>query len=88
VPELTLNIVVRLSKPYLEICMFQGQSRELSTRNFLTFVKTTAIAYGQKIGRSLKILVLCNSSRFYKRQAITSTGCLWLWIPPSAFGVF
>jgi len=25
------------------------------------------------MGRSLKILVLCNSSRFYKRQAIGST---------------
>ena len=43
------------------------------TRNFLTFVNTTAIAYGQKIARSLKILVLCNSSRVYKRQKITST---------------
>ena len=44
-----------------------------STRNFLTFVNTTAIAYGQKIAQSLKILVLCNSSRVYKRQEITST---------------
>jgi len=44
-----------------------------STRNFLTFVNTTAIAYGQKIARSLKILVLCNNSRVYKRQKITST---------------
>ena len=44
------------------------------TRNFLTFVNTTAIAYGQKIARSLKILVLCNSSRVYKRQKITSRG--------------
>jgi len=43
-----------------------------TTPNCLTFVKTTAIAYGQKMGRSLKILVLCNSSRFYKRQAIGS----------------
>ena len=45
----------------------------MHTRNFLTFVNTTAIAYGQKIARSLKILVLCNSSRVYKRQKITST---------------
>ena len=44
-----------------------------STRNFLTFVNTTAIAYGQKIARSLMILVLCNSSRVYKRQKITSS---------------
>ena len=43
------------------------------TRNFLTFVNTTAIAYGQKIARSLKNSVLCNSSRVYKRQKITST---------------
>ena len=31
------------------------------TRNFLTFVKTTVIAYWQKIGQSLKILVARNS---------------------------
>ncbi|RPB04031.1 hypothetical protein L873DRAFT_45850 [Choiromyces venosus 120613-1] len=43
-----------------------------STRNFLTFVNTTAIAYGQKIGRSLKILMVCNSSCVHKRQKITS----------------
>ena len=43
------------------------------TRNFLTFVKTTAIAYGQKMSQSLKILVACDSGRFYKRQKITST---------------
>jgi len=43
------------------------------TRNFLTFVNTTAIAYGQKIDQSLRILVACNSSRVYKRQKITST---------------
>ena len=28
-----------------------------STRNSLTFVNSAAIAYGQKVGRSLKILV-------------------------------
>jgi len=44
-----------------------------STRNFLTFVNTTAIAYGQKNDQSLRILVACNSSRVYKRQKITST---------------
>jgi len=43
------------------------------TRNFLTFVNATAIAYGRKIDQSLKILVACNSSRFYKRQKIAST---------------
>ena len=31
----------------------------LCTRNFPTFVKTTAVAYGQKINQSLKILVAC-----------------------------
>ena len=43
-----------------------------ATPNFLTFVKTTAIAYGQKIDQSLRIFVVCNSSRFYKRQPIGS----------------
>jgi len=43
------------------------------TRNFLTFVNTTAIAYGQKIARSSNILVACNSGRVYKRQKITSS---------------
>jgi len=43
------------------------------TRNFLTFVNATAIAYGRKIDQSLRILVACNSSRFYKRQKIAST---------------
>jgi len=47
--------------------------RTASTPNCLTFVKTTAIAYGQKIDQSLRISVVCNSSRFYKRQAIGST---------------
>jgi len=40
--------------------------------NCLMSVKTTAIAYGQKIVQSRRILVVCNSSRFYKRQAIGS----------------
>jgi len=50
-----------------------GRLYEQSTRNFLTFVNTTAIAYGQKVDQSLRILVACNSSRVYKRQKITST---------------
>jgi len=47
-----------------------------STRNSLTFVNTTAIAYGQKIGQIIMILVVCNSSCVYKRQKITSTAGL------------
>jgi len=42
------------------------------TRNFLTFVNTTAIAYGQKISRSRGFLPIYNSGRVYKRQKITS----------------
>ena len=44
------------------------------TRVCLTFVKMAAIriAYRRKNFRSLKILMLCNSSCFYKLQAITS----------------
>ena len=41
-----------------------------TTRNFPTRIKTTAIAYGRKIARSLKILPICNGSRFYKRQGV------------------
>jgi len=44
-----------------------------TTHNFLTFLNTTAIAYRQKIDKSLRILVSCNSSRIYKCQKITST---------------
>jgi len=44
-----------------------------TTRNFLTFVNTTAIAYGQGISRSRRFLPICNSSRVYKRRKITST---------------
>ena len=43
------------------------------TRNFLTFVNTTAIAYWQKIARSLMILVLCNSSRVYNQRVQYNT---------------
>ena len=66
-----------LQNLFLSSCLIlrlsSGRVWYSSTPNCLTFVKTTAIAYGQKMGRSLKILVLCNSSRFYKRQAIGST---------------
>jgi len=44
-----------------------------NTPNYLTFVKTTAIAYGQNPEAPGRILPICNSSRFYKRQAIGST---------------
>ncbi|KAG0130218.1 hypothetical protein HOY82DRAFT_383988 [Tuber indicum] len=54
--------------PFLPFCAVLYSS----TRNFLTFVNTTAIAYGQKICRSLRILVVCNSSCVHKRQKITS----------------
>ena len=48
-----------------------------TTRNFLTFVKTTAIAYGRRIARGLKVSpILCNCSRFYKRQEIPSIGVI------------
>ena len=43
------------------------------TRKRKTFVNTTAIAYGQKIGRSLMILAVCNSSCVHKRHAFAST---------------
>ena len=43
------------------------------TRNFLTFANTTAIAYGRKAARSLKIFAVCNSGRVCKRQKITSS---------------
>ena len=36
-------------------------------------MNTTAIAYGQKIDKSLRILVSCNSSCVHKLQKITST---------------
>ena len=55
------------------LAIFSWQEAFGCTPGFLTFVGAAAVACGQKIGRSLKILVLCNSSRFYKRQAIRST---------------
>ena len=57
-----------------------------NTGNCLTFVKMTAIAYGQNVSRNLKILVLCNSSRFYKRQEIASTESVYCH-GPGAVGV-
>jgi len=45
---------------------------DTSTRKRMTFVNTTAIAYGQKIGRSLMILVVCNSSCVHKHHAFAS----------------
>jgi len=63
----------------LEIILVEGKDKKdrasptrYRTPNCLMFVKTTAIAYGQKIDRSLRILVVCNTSRSYKRQAIGS----------------
>ena len=44
-----------------------------STRNFLTFVNTTAIACHQNPEALVVFLPVCNSSRVYKRQKITST---------------
>jgi len=38
-------------------CFFSSALALLATRNSLTFVNTTAIAYTQKVGRSLKMLV-------------------------------
>jgi len=43
------------------------------TRNFLTFVNTTAIACHQNPEALVDFLPVCNSSRVYKRQKITST---------------
>jgi hypothetical protein len=42
------------------------------TRNVLTFVNTTAIAYRQKFSFFALILASCNSSCVHKRQDITS----------------
>jgi len=39
----------------------------------MMFVNTTAIAYVQKIGRSLTILVVCNSSCVHKGHAFASS---------------
>ena len=42
------------------------------TRKRMTFVNTTAVAYRQRIGRSLMILVVCNSSCVHKVHAFAS----------------
>ena len=44
-----------------------------STRKRMTFVNTTVIAYGQKIGRSIMIFEVCNSGCVHKRHAFAST---------------
>jgi len=48
-----------------------------STRKCMSFVNTTAIACGQKIGQTLMILVVCNagSSCVHKRHAFASRDC-------------
>lgn len=56
---------------YLHTYNFRAQ--RLTTRDPLAFVNTTAIAYGQRIGRSLRFLVVCNRSRVLKRRRIRST---------------
>jgi len=44
-----------------------------TTRNFLTFANTTAIAYRQNLAAPVNFSPLCNSSCVRKRQKITST---------------
>ena len=59
------------------VSLCAASPRITGTRNFLTFVNTTAIAYERGVVRSRKILVVSNNSRIYKRQKITSThSCL------------
>ena len=53
------------------------------TRKRMMFVNTTAIAYGQNIGRSLMILAVCNSSCVDKRHAFASTRRM-TWIAAAA----
>jgi len=71
-PQSARQNKVQFSSALFFLFFFLSSSRQTDTGNFLTFVKTTAIAYGQKMGQSLKILVACNSGRFYKRQKVTS----------------
>jgi len=49
-----------------------------STRNVLTFVNTTAIAYGQKPAAPVGFLPICSSSCVHKRQSKASSGGLRL----------
>jgi len=62
-----------------------------STRNFLTFVKATAIACHQNPEALVDFSPVCNSSRVYKRQKIASMGFwglgsgvrgTWCFFPP------
>jgi len=55
------------------LCLCILQCDQISTRNFLTFVNTTAIACHQNLEALVVFLPVCNSSRVYKRQKITST---------------
>ena len=43
------------------LCKTLVLTRAIQVHNFLTFVNTTAIAYGQRIRQSLMILVICNT---------------------------
>ena len=52
---------------------YQSHSCNPCTRNVLAFVNTTAIAYEQKICRSLNTLLVCKSSWVHKRPDIAST---------------
>ena len=56
-----------------------GTDNRTGTPNCLTFVKTTAIAYHQNPEALVDFLPICNSSRFYKIQAIRSTGTSTDW---------
>jgi len=52
---------------------YNTRAQQLTTRDSLAFTNTAAIAYGPKIGQSLRILVVCNNSRAYKLQRASST---------------
>ena len=54
-------------------CLYVPCQKEIPTRNFLTFVNTTAIACHQNPEALVVFLPVCNSSRVYKRQKITSS---------------
>jgi len=56
-----------------EFVLYCRIALEMCTRNLLTFVKTTPIAYGQNLEAPGKFSPICNSSRFYKRLEITSS---------------
>jgi len=74
------NPCVRTLYPRFTInyCTSAGEigswGKNTSTRNALTFVNITVIAYRPKISRSLKIWLVCKSSCVHKRQSITSNG--------------